>query len=115
MSGISTIIVECTTCRAHVESAIHGGFEYLAEGMQPGGRFLLARCSRCNAPMLIRQPNIGNIAEETFGTRRNAFFRVPTTELTRTRRQIFNTIRRGLLMLQGTRTHGGGHHVPKGA
>lgn len=57
------MIVECVNCRAYVEAAEHGAFEYLRRGDDPSGRFVLLSCNNCGAPMLVRQVNIGNMAE----------------------------------------------------
>lgn len=57
------MIVECINCRAYVEAKECGGYEYLRRGNDPSGRFVLISCNKCGGPMLVRQINIGNMAE----------------------------------------------------
>lgn len=54
------MIVECTSCCAYVEASEHGEFEYMRQGDDMSGRFVLLRCNKCGSPLLIQQDNIGN-------------------------------------------------------
>lgn len=57
------MIVECADCRSYVDAKAHGGFERLSDGSGPSSLFSLLSCSKCGAPILVRQTNIGNMAE----------------------------------------------------
>lgn len=57
------MIVECQECRAHVEARNAGSFERTYGGRAPSSLYSLLSCSECGAPILIRQTNIGNMAE----------------------------------------------------
>lgn len=57
------MIVECLGCRAFVEAKECGGFEYIRHGDNPAGRYVLLDCEKCGSPMLVRQINIGNMAD----------------------------------------------------
>ncbi len=57
------MIVECLECRQHVEARESGSFKRLSDGSGPSSLITLLSCSACGAPILIRQTNIGNIAE----------------------------------------------------
>ena len=57
------MIIECITCRAYVEAREHGGFEYLRNGDEPSGRFVLLSCNKCGSPALVRQSNVGNMVD----------------------------------------------------
>lgn len=57
------MIVECVECRSFVDTKTFGQFERLSDGHGPSSLFSLLSCSQCGAPILIRQTNIGNIAQ----------------------------------------------------
>lgn len=57
------MIIECDFCSAFVETDIIGGFEYLRKGNAPSGRYVFLKCKKCDAPLLIKQDNIGNMAQ----------------------------------------------------
>lgn len=57
------MILECTFCRAYVEATERGGFQYLRDGENPSGRYVLASCNKCHAPILVQQVNVGNMAD----------------------------------------------------
>lgn len=73
------MIVECVNCRSYVDATVQGGFERLSDGNGPSSRFSLLSCSRCSSPILVRQTNIGNMAEgDKWDTPQLVF---PTTDL----------------------------------
>ncbi|MGI6174969.1 MAG: DUF4145 domain-containing protein [Christensenellales bacterium] len=57
------MIIECDSCAAFVETETMGGFEYLRKGNTPSGRYVFLKCKKCDGPLLIRQDNVGNMAE----------------------------------------------------
>ena len=57
------MIIECLECRSHVDATQVGSFERLSDGSSPSTRFSLLACSRCRSPIVVRQTNIGNIAD----------------------------------------------------
>src|SRR5258707_15890211 len=57
------MIVECTHCREHVQATMHGRFEKLSDGGGPSHMFSMLSCDQCKNPILIRQANVGNMAE----------------------------------------------------
>ncbi|WP_425519493.1 DUF4145 domain-containing protein [Xanthomonas arboricola] len=57
------MIVECSECRAHVQTRECGAYERLSNGQGPSSLFTLLSCTQCSSPILIRQTNIGNVAE----------------------------------------------------
>jgi hypothetical protein len=57
------MVVECTKCRAYVETEEHGSFENLRNGDEPSARYVLLRCNKCRSPILVHTANIGNLAE----------------------------------------------------
>ena len=57
------MIIECLECRSYVEATEAGTFERLSEGKAPSTRYTLLSCSECGTPILVRQSNIGNLAE----------------------------------------------------
>ncbi|CAB1245782.1 conserved protein of unknown function [Ruminococcaceae bacterium BL-4] len=57
------MIIECNYCTAFVEAEEIGIFEYLRNGNIPSGRYVFLKCKKCGSPMLIKQDNIGNLAE----------------------------------------------------
>jgi hypothetical protein len=56
------MIVECTHCRAFVDAKEHGSFGYYVPSAG-SGRYALLACSKCEAPMVVRQVNVGNLAD----------------------------------------------------
>src|SRR6266850_5691832 len=63
VGGLGTMIVECADCRSYVDATAHGRFERLSDGSGPSSLFSLLSCSKCRAPILVRQTNIGNMAD----------------------------------------------------
>lgn len=61
--GEGRLIIECQDCRSYIEAAERGCFERLSDGSGPSTLFTLLSCSKCRAPILVRQANIGNMAE----------------------------------------------------
>jgi hypothetical protein len=57
------MIVECVDCRSYVDAKVHGGYERLSGGTGPSSLFSLLSCSQCGSPILVRQTNIGNMAD----------------------------------------------------
>jgi hypothetical protein len=57
------VIVECSECRAYVEARECGAYERLSNGHGPSSLYTLLSCTRCDSPILIRQTNVGNMAE----------------------------------------------------
>ncbi|SIO66662.1 protein of unknown function [Bradyrhizobium erythrophlei] len=57
------MILECAHCRSHVQATIHGRYEKLSDGSGPSHLFSMLSCDRCKNPILIRQANVGNMAE----------------------------------------------------
>jgi hypothetical protein len=57
------MIVECLECRSYVEAKESGSFERLSDGSGPSSLYTLLSCSKCGSPILVRQTNIGNMAE----------------------------------------------------
>lgn len=57
------MIVECLECRSYVDTRECGGFERLSDGRGPSFLYTLLSCAKCGSPILIRQTNIGNMAE----------------------------------------------------
>lgn len=57
------MITECTECRLHVEAKEQGSFERLSDGREPSSLYTLLSCTKCGSPILVRQTNIGNMAE----------------------------------------------------
>lgn len=73
------MIIECSECRAHVEAKVYGRFERIYDGRQPSALHTLLSCTKCGAPILVRQSNVGNMAEgDKWDT---AFVLFPSTEL----------------------------------
>jgi hypothetical protein len=59
----ASMIVECTHCRSHVQARIHGSYQKLSDGTGPSHLLSMLSCDQCRNPILIRQANIGNMAE----------------------------------------------------
>lgn len=57
------MIIECAECRSYVDAKTQGSFHRLSDGSGPSSRFSLLSCSQCASPILVRQTNIGNVAE----------------------------------------------------
>ena len=57
------MIVEYADCRSYVDAKVHGGFERLSDGTGPSSLFSLLSCSQCGTPILVRQTNVGNMAD----------------------------------------------------
>lgn len=57
------MIIECIECRQYVEAAETGGYGRHFDGKEPGCRYVLLACTNCSSPILVRQTNIGNLAE----------------------------------------------------
>jgi hypothetical protein len=57
------MIVECTHCRSHVQATVHGQYEKLSDGSGPSHLLSMLSCDQCKNPILIRQANVGNMAE----------------------------------------------------
>jgi hypothetical protein len=57
------MIIECLDCRAYVEAKECGSYWRHFDGRAPSCRYTLLGCSQCGSPILIRQTNIGNMAE----------------------------------------------------
>lgn len=57
------LIVNCAECQSYVEARLIGRFERASNGRGPSTRYTLLSCSTCQAPILIRQTNVGNLAE----------------------------------------------------
>ena len=60
---MDTMIVECADCRSYVDAKVHGRFERLSDGTGPSSLFSLLSCSQCGTPILVRQTNVGNMAD----------------------------------------------------
>ncbi|MCW5198917.1 DUF4145 domain-containing protein [Desulfobulbus sp. F3] len=57
------MIIECVECRSYVEAQEVGSFERLSDGSGPSSLYTLLSCTKCRYPILVRQTNIGNMAE----------------------------------------------------
>ena len=57
------MLVECTSCHAHVDAEEAGNFQYGPGEDNDPGRYVLLRCKRCRSPLLVNQENTGNMAE----------------------------------------------------
>ena len=57
------MIIECFECRSYVEAKAIGSFEQFSDGSGPSSLFTLLSCTKCGSPILVRQTNIGNMAE----------------------------------------------------
>jgi Domain of unknown function (DUF4145) len=57
------MIIECVDCRSYVDASARGSFERLSDGSGPSSLFSLLSCPNCDSPILVRQTNIGNMAE----------------------------------------------------
>jgi hypothetical protein len=59
----SAVIIECAECRSYVEARECGAYERLSDGRGPSSLYTLLSCTKCGSPILVRQTNIGNMAE----------------------------------------------------
>lgn len=57
------MIIECINCRSYVDATVRGTFEQLLSGQGPSSLFSLLSCPQCSSPILVRQTNIGNMAD----------------------------------------------------
>lgn len=57
------MIIQCTECRQYVEAKEAGGYWRHFDGKEPSCRYTLLSCTTCMSPILVRQTNIGNMAE----------------------------------------------------
>ena len=73
------MIVECADCRNFVDAQRQGGFERLSDGSGPSSLYSLLSCPKCGSPIVVRQTNIGNMAEGDKWDRPHLIF--PTSDL----------------------------------
>lgn len=57
------MIIECGECREYVDAKEYGGYVRQFGGREPSCCYTLLCCAKCASPMVIRQTNIGNMAE----------------------------------------------------
>ncbi|MGA4448001.1 DUF4145 domain-containing protein [Ectopseudomonas chengduensis] len=57
------MIIECSECRQYVEAQETGGYSRHFDGREPSCLYTLLSCTTCKSPILVRQTNIGNMAE----------------------------------------------------
>jgi len=57
------MIIHCTECRQYVEAKETGSYWRHFEGREPSCQYTLLACTACSSPILVRQTNIGNMAE----------------------------------------------------
>ena len=57
------MIIECAECRKHVEAKEAGKYWRSFNGEAPSCLYSLLACTECRSPILVRQTNIGNLAE----------------------------------------------------
>lgn len=57
------MIIHCTECRQYVEAGEAGSYWRHFDGREPSCRYTLLACAACQSPILVRQANIGNMAE----------------------------------------------------
>lgn len=57
------MIIECSECRQYVEAKETGSYWRQFNGIEPSCRYTLLACANCASPILVRQTNIGNMAE----------------------------------------------------
>ena len=57
------MIIECSECRQYVQAQLAGSYTRQFDGRQPEWLYALLACTTCRSPILIRQSNIGNMAE----------------------------------------------------
>lgn len=62
-AGGNRLIVECSECRQYVQARPAGSYTRQFDGRQPEWRYTLMACTSCRSPILIKQTNIGNMAE----------------------------------------------------
>jgi Domain of unknown function (DUF4145) len=57
------MIIECSECRQYVDAKESGSYWRHFNGDAPSCRYTLLGCTTCGSPILVRQTNIGNMAE----------------------------------------------------
>jgi hypothetical protein len=57
------MIIECSECRQYVEARETGSYWRHFEGREASCRYTLLACTVCSSPILVRQTNVGNMAE----------------------------------------------------
>lgn len=57
------MIIHCAECRQYVEAKETGSFWRHFDGREPSCRYTLLACTMCSSPILVRQTNVGNMAE----------------------------------------------------
>lgn len=57
------MIIECAECRSYVDAEECGSYGRHFDGREPSCRYSLLACSKCGSPILVRQTNVGNMAE----------------------------------------------------
>lgn len=57
------MIIECSECRQYVEAKETGSYWRHFDGREPSCRYTMLACIVCSSPILVRQTNIGNMAE----------------------------------------------------
>ena len=57
------MIIECSECRQYVQAGETASYARHFDGRKPSCRYMLLACSACSSPILIRQTNVGNMAE----------------------------------------------------
>jgi hypothetical protein len=73
------VIIECAQCRSYVEAKPHGSFERFFDGREPSALYSLLQCTQCSSPILVRQTNVGNMAEGDIWD--TAFLLYPSSDL----------------------------------
>jgi hypothetical protein len=54
------VLRECKNCQATVDAAVVGSYDALDEEIGNPVKFTLAKCPRCEAPLLLAQDDFGN-------------------------------------------------------
>ena len=57
------MIIQCSECRQYVEAKETGAYWRHFDGREPSCRYTLLACTTCQSPILVRQSNLGNLAE----------------------------------------------------
>jgi hypothetical protein len=57
------MIIECSECRQYIEAKDAGLYWRHFDGREPSCRYTLLACTVCSSPILVRQTNVGNMAE----------------------------------------------------
>lgn len=57
------MIIQCSECRQYIEAKEAGSYWRHFDGREPSCRYTLLACTACSSPILVRQTNIGNMAE----------------------------------------------------